>query len=352
MTSPNPKDDGLLTKVAIVGASGYSGEELCALLDRHPAAEVTAVFSRQHAGKRLGEVMPRFSGLRIASLVFHEAEPVAVASCDAGAVFLALPHGVAAEYATAALGAGKVVIDLSADFRLRDPSVYADFYGETHPAPELLERAVYEIPELGRDAIRRSPLIACAGCYPTSIQLPLIPLLRAGALDPEGIVVSSASGVSGAGRKAAVDYLYAECNESMRAYGLPRHRHLSEVEQQLSSAAGHKVTLTFIPHLAPMNRGIHSTIVATPAAGTDAAGLKAILREAYGNEPFVRVRDTPPDTKHVTGTNFCDIALYDEPRTGRVVILSVIDNLVKGAAGQAVQCFNVRAGLPERAGLI
>jgi N-acetyl-gamma-glutamyl-phosphate reductase len=259
---------------------------------------------------------------------------------------------VAAEYAVAALKAGKVAIDLSADFRLREASVYADFYGGEHPAPELLREAIYAIPELSRESIESSPLIACAGCYPTSIQLPLIPLFRAGLLDPSGIVVSSASGVSGAGKKAAVDYLYAECNESMRAYGLPRHRHLSEVEQQLSHAAGHKVAITFIPHLAPMNRGIHSTIVATPAAGKTAADLKKALLAAYAEEPFVRIRDQAPDTKHVSGTNFCDIALYDEPRTGRVVILSVIDNLVKGAAGQAVQCFNVRAGLPETAGLL
>lgn len=344
--------DTVLRKVAIVGASGYSGEELCALLDRHPAADVTAVFSRQHAGKSLGEVMPRFSGLKIARLVFTEADPTKVASCDAGTVFLALPHGVAAEYATAALKVGKVVIDLSADFRLRDASVYADYYGGEHPAPGLLAQATYAIPELSRDAIRQSSLIACAGCYPTSIQLPLIPIVRAGAIDPEGIVVSSASGVSGAGRKAALDYLYAECNESIRAYGLPRHRHLSEIEQQLSVAAGSKVLLTFIPHLAPMNRGIHSTIVATTAKGRGAADLRMILEETYASESFVRIRETPPDTKHVTGTNFCDIALFDEPRTGRVVILSVIDNLVKGAAGQAVQCFNVRAGLPEAAGLI
>jgi N-acetyl-gamma-glutamyl-phosphate reductase len=344
--------DPALLKVAVVGASGYSGEELCALLDRHPSAHMTAIFSRQHAGKTLGEVMPRFSGMGIASLVFTEADPAKVAACDAGTVFLALPHGVAAEFAAAALKAHKVVIDLSADFRLRDAEVYADYYGGEHPAQELLREAIYAIPELSREAIRNSPLIACAGCYPTSIQLPLIPLLKAGAVDPSGIVASSASGVSGAGRKAAVDYLYAECNESMRTYGLPRHRHLSEIEQQLSAAAGSKVTMTFIPHLAPMNRGIHSTIVATPAKGKSVSDLKAILAEAYANEPFVRLREQAPDTKHVTGTNFCDIALFDEPRTGRVVILSVIDNLVKGAAGQAVQCFNVRAGLSETEGLL
>jgi N-acetyl-gamma-glutamyl-phosphate reductase len=352
MTDSNAKPDPALLKVAVVGASGYSGEELCALLDRHPSAEVTAVFSRQYQGKTIGEVMPRFSGLKIASLVFTEADPAKVAACDAGIVFLALPHGVAAEYAIAILKAGKVVIDLSADFRLREAALYADYYGGDHPAPELLREAIYAIPELSREAVRRSPLIACAGCYPTSIQLPLIPLFRAGLLDSSGIVASSASGVSGAGRKAAVDYLYAECNESMRAYGLPRHRHLSEVEQQLSQAAGHKVAITFIPHLAPMNRGIHTTIVATPVAGKSAADLKKALLAAYADEPFVRIRDQAPDTKHVSGTNFCDIALYDEPRTGRVVILSVIDNLVKGAAGQAVQCFNIRAELPETAGLL
>jgi N-acetyl-gamma-glutamyl-phosphate reductase len=348
MSTPSPS----LTKVAIVGASGYSGEELCALLDRHPMAEVTAVFSRQYAGQSLGEVMPRFTGHKIASLVFTEADPAKVAACDAGVVFLALPHGVAAEYAAVALKAGKIVIDLSADFRLRDAVVYADYYGGEHPAPELLREAIYAIPELSREAIKDSTLIACAGCYPTSIQLPLIPLLKAGLLAPEGIVASSASGVSGAGKKPAVDYLYAECNENMRAYGLPRHRHLSEVEQQLSLATGGKVAITFIPHLAPMNRGIHTTIVATPAPGKKASDLKQALLTTYAEEPFVRIREHPPETKHVTGTNFCDIALFDEPRTGRVVILSVIDNLVKGAAGQAVQCFNLRAGLPETAGLI
>ena len=352
MSSHSAKTDPSLLKVAIVGASGYSGEELCALLDRHPSAEVTAVFSRQHEGKRVGEVMPRFSGLKIASLVFTEAEPAKVAACDAGVVFLALPHGVAAEYAVALLKADKIVIDLSADFRLNDAEVYADYYGGTHPAPELLREAIYAIPELCREAIKSSPIIACAGCYPTSIQLPLIPLFRSGLIDHDGIVVSSVSGVSGAGRKASVDYLYSECNENMRAYGLPRHRHLSEVEQQLSIAAGAKVKLTFIPHLAPMNRGIHTTIVATPVAGKSLVDLKIALRAAYADEPFVRIREQPPETKHVTGTNFCDIALYDEPRTGRVVILSVIDNLVKGAAGQAVQCFNVKMGLPETTGLI
>ena len=352
MTESNSKSAAALLNVAVVGASGYSGEELCALLERHPAAALTAVFSRQHQGKMLGEVMPRFLGLKTGNIVFTEADPAKVAACDAGTVFLALPHGVAAEYAVALLQADKVVIDLSADFRLSDPEIYADFYEAAHPAPELLEQAIYAIPELSRDAIQHSSLIACAGCYPTSIQLPLVPLLRAGLLQTGGIVASSASGVSGAGRKAAVDYLYPECNENLRAYGLPRHRHLSEIEQQLSEAAGEKVAMTFIPHLSPMNRGIHTTIVATPSPGKTGADLRKALYDFYADEPFVRLRDQPPETKYVSGTNFCDIALFDEPRTGRVVILSVIDNLVKGAAGQAVQCFNLRAGLSEMTGLI
>ena len=352
MTQAIPVQVPALRKVAVVGASGYSGEELCALLGRHPSAEVTAVYSRQHEGKRVEDVMPRFSGLPLGALCFEAADPAKVALSDAGIVFLALPHGVAAEYAVALLKAGKVVIDLSADFRLRDAEVYADYYDAVHPAPDLLEQAIYAIPELSREAILHASLIACAGCYPTSIQLPLVPLLKSGLLDSSGIVVSSASGVSGAGRKAAIDYLYAECNENLRAYGLPRHRHLSEVEQQLSLAAGSTVALTFIPHLAPMSRGIHTMIVATPATGKTATDLKQVLLDTYAQEPFVRIREHPPETKHVSGTNFCDIALFDEPRTGRVVILSVIDNLVKGAAGQAVQCFNVRAGLPETDGLL
>lgn len=339
-------------KIAIVGASGYSGEELCALLDRHSSAEVISVYSRQYQGKLVAEVMPRFLGTKIGSLIFEEADPIKVAAGDAEVVFLALPHGVAAEYAVALLATGKIVIDLSADFRLRDAEVYGDFYGTPHPAPELLKQAVYAIPELSREEIKTASLIACAGCYPTSIQLPLIPLLRAGLLETQGIVASSASGVSGAGRKAAVDYLYPECNENLRAYGLPRHRHLSEIEQELSEAANEKVTISFIPHLAPMNRGIHTTLVVTPSEGKSAIDLKKTLRDFYAKEPFVRIREQPPETRYVTGTNFCDMALFDEPRTGRIVILSVIDNIVKGAAGQAVQCFNLRAGLPEGEGLL
>ncbi len=339
--------------VAIVGANGYSGEELCALLGRHPNAQVVAVSSRQNAGRALGTVLPRFSGWpTLETLEFSASSVDTLLASGAEFYFLALPHGLAAEFAAPLVAAGKRVIDLSADFRLRDAATYAEFYGETHPAPELLPSAVYGLPELHRDEIRSASLVASAGCYPTSILLPLVPLLRAGLIQAEGIAVSSASGVTGAGRKADVPLLFSECNESLRAYGLPKHRHLSEIEQELSLANGSAVTITFVPHLAPMNRGIHTTIFANPAGAVDEAALMAALDHAYADEPFVRVLKTPPDTKYVVGTNFCDITARLDPRANRVILLSAEDNLVKGAAGQAVQNFNLMSGCEEFAGLL
>jgi N-acetyl-gamma-glutamyl-phosphate reductase len=339
------------TKVAIVGANGYSGEELCALLCRHPGAEIAAVSSRTHAGKALCEVLPRLAGHpAVEGLKFCDSKIDVLLACGAEFYFLALPHGLAAEFALPLVNAGRRVIDLSADFRLRDASVYEEFYGEPHPAAEALGEAVYGIPELHREKIAKARLVASAGCYPTSILLPLVPLLRSKLIEPEGIAVSSASGVSGAGRKAETALLYAECNESLRAYGLPKHRHLSEIEQELAAAAGRKVVITFVPHLAPMTRGIHTTIFATPSAGdVDAAGA---LRLAYANEPFVRFRDALPDTKNVSGTNFCDIAVRHDVRAKKLILLSAEDNLVKGAAGQAVQNFNLMAGFDETTALL
>ncbi|MEI6034275.1 MAG: N-acetyl-gamma-glutamyl-phosphate reductase [Verrucomicrobiae bacterium] len=339
-----------MIKVAIVGANGYSGEELCAILARHPSAEVVAVTSRQHAGKRLGDVLPRLSGrTALSSLTFFSPSPDALLATGAEFFFLALPHGLAAEFAAPLCGAGRRVVDLSADFRLRDAEVYKEFYGEAHGAEHLLKSAVYGLPELHRDEIRMASLVASAGCYPTSILLPLVPLLKRGLIAPGDILVSSASGVSGAGRKA--ELLYGECNESLRAYGIPKHRHLSEIEQELALAAGGKVAITFVPHLAPMTRGIHSTIFARLADRTSPEEILPALVAAYADEPFVRVRQALPDTKNVSGTNFCDIsARYDE-RTRRVILLSAEDNLVKGAAGQAVQNFNLMAGLDEVEGL-
>jgi N-acetyl-gamma-glutamyl-phosphate reductase len=339
--------------VAIVGANGYSGEELCAILARHPSVSVVAVTSRQHAGKPAGEVLPRLSGVgEFSKLVFSEPAMDSLLGSRAEFFFLALPHGLAAEYAVPLWEAGRRVIDLSADFRLRDAEVYREFYGEQHPAATLLSEAVYGLPELHRDAIRTAKLVGSAGCYPTSILLPLVPLLKLGLIESGDITVASASGVSGAGRKAEMALLFGECNESLRAYGLPKHRHLSEIEQELSLAASRRVTITFTPHLAPMTRGIHTTIFTRLATGASAEAILPALEACYANEPFVRVSQNLPDTKNVTGTNFCDISARFDARTGRLILLSAEDNLVKGAAGQAVQNFNLMAGLDETAGLL
>lgn len=342
-----------MTSVAIVGANGYSGEELCGLLARHPRARIAAVTSRQHAGKAAATVLPRLSGLpSVADLRFSESTVDSVLASGAEFVFLALPHGLAAEFAAPLVDAGKRIIDLSADFRLRDADLYKEFYGVDHGAGHLLPEAVYGLPEVHREKIARARLVASAGCYPTSILLPLVPLLKAGLLKPSTLIASSASGVSGAGRKAETALLYAECNESLRAYGIPKHRHLSEIEQELSDAAGGKVAITFVPHLAPMTRGIHTTLFAAPAEGKGAADVEACWKAAYAGEPFVRLPESLPDVKHVNGTNFCDIAVRDDVRAGRLIILSAEDNLVKGAAGQAVQNFNLMAGFPETDGLL
>ena len=339
--------------VAIVGANGYSGEELCAILARHPSVRVVALTSRQHAGKKAGEVLLRLAGHgEFSDLVFSEPGVPALLASGAEFFFLALPHGVAAEFAAPLFEAGRRVVDLSADFRLRDAAVYREFYGGSHGAEHLLPKAVYGLPEIYRDEIRQAGLVASAGCYPTSILLPLVPLLKNGLICADDILVSSASGVSGAGRKAETALLYGECNESLRAYGLPKHRHLSEIEQELSLAANRPVVISFVPHLAPMTRGIHTTIFARLAEGVAAEAILPALESAYAREPFVRVSRSLPDTKNVNGTNFCDISARYDGRAGRLVLLSAEDNLVKGAAGQAVQNFNLMAGIRETEGLL
>lgn len=340
-------------KTAIVGASGYSGMELLRLLLGHPGVDLVAVTSRQEAGKSLGDVFPRFRGAAGAGLSFIEPDPDAIAATGAKAAFLALPHGVAAEIARALLERGLKVIDLSADFRLSDPAVYEEFYGHVHPAPDLLEKAVYGLPEVRVDEIRGADLVASPGCYPTSILLPLLPLLRARLIDPSTIVANSMSGVSGAGRKADVSLLFCECNESVRAYGVPKHRHLSEIEQELSLAAGEKVTLSFIPHLIPVNSGICTTTTAKLLDGADPAAVGAALESAYAGCHFVRLlgKGGCADTKNVTRTNFIDIGWQHDPRTGRVLLMSAEDNLGKGAGGQAVQSFNAMFGFAETDGL-
>jgi len=349
-------------KVAIVGAAGYSGEELVRLLLSHPHAELVAVTSRQHAGKSLAEVLPRFANHpRARTLMFTEPNTAKLAE-QAKIVFLALPHGVAAEYAVPLLQAGCVVIDLSADFRLKSAEIYKEFYAHDHPAPELLAQSVYGLPEIHRERIKQAKLIASPGCYPTSVLLPVIPLLKAGLIKSQAIIADSLSGVSGAGRKVEQDFLFSECNESVRPYGVPKHRHLSEIEEQLSLAAGTPVTMQFTPHLIPVTRGILTTLYLAPVEHfSDDAGaanmvekVAACYRAAYTDEPFVRllVGKALPDTKNVVGTNVCEIAWRLDPRTGRLIVMSAEDNLVKGASGQAVQCLNIRQGWPETAGLI
>jgi len=340
-------------KTAIVGASGYTGMELLRLLLTHPGVELVAATSRQEAGKSLAEVFPRFRNAAGSGLCFIEPDAAAIAGTGAEVAFLALPHGVAAEIASALLDLGVKIIDLSADFRLRDAGVYEEFYGHAHPAPELLTEAVYGLPEIRADEIRAARLIASPGCYPTSILLPLLPLLRENLIDPATIVANSMSGVSGAGRKADVPLLFCECNESARAYGVPKHRHLSEIEQELGLAAGKEVTITFIPHLIPVNSGIVTTTTAKLLDGVTPESIGKALEKAYPGAAFVRLlgRGVCADTKHVTRTNFIDIGWQHDPRTGRVILMSAEDNLGKGAGGQAVQCFNLLFGFSESDGL-
>lgn len=341
------------TKTAIVGASGYTGMELLRTLLTHPGVELTAVTSRSEAGKRLDEVFPRFAKAASASLTFSDPDPDLIAASGAEVAFLALPHGVAAEIASALLERGLKVIDLSADFRLHSAEVYQEFYGHPHPAPGLLDRAVYGLPEIRAAEIKSASLIASPGCYPTSIILPLLPLLRENLIDHRTIVANSMSGVSGAGRKADLSLLFCECNESARAYGVPKHRHLSEIEQELSIAAGEAVTISFLPHLIPVNSGICTTTTARLCDGVSPGQIGAALEAAYASAPFVRLlgRGKPADTKMVTRTNFIDIGWETDPRTGRVILMSAEDNLGKGAGGQAIQSFNIMAGLDETTGL-
>ncbi len=351
--------------IALIGASGYAGEELLGLLLGHPGARLVCLTSRQHAGESVEKIYPRFrhgggKSWQREIPAFVAPDVKTIVASGAKWAFLALPHGLAAEFAIPLLEAGLRVIDLSADFRLRDPVVYQDYYAHEHPAPTLLTDAVYGLPELPgrRKEIAGARLVAAPGCYPTSILLPLAPLLARALIEPNQIFVSSMSGVTGAGRKASIDLLHAEVNESAKAYGAPRHRHLAEIEQELSraAAADAPVVINFTPHLLPINRGILSTIYVVPSA--QAAGnsdaVETAWQEAYAAEPFVRLLtgERLPEIAHVVRTNFLDLAWRHDPRTSRWVLFSAEDNLLKGAAGQAVQCFNLMAGLSETTGLL
>jgi len=342
-------------KVGIVGASGYSGEVLVKLLLSHPQVTLAAVTSRQHAGKALSAVIPALRGTRADTLLFVGSDAAELAARDDIALwFLALPHGAAAEFAKVLVAAGRRVIDLSADFRVAALATYEKYYGHHH-APELLPHARFVLPELTdarwRDEIK---LAAAPGCYPTSTLVPLAPLVAAGVVAREHIVVNSFSGVSGAGKKAEEAYLYCERAESAKAYGLVKHRHLAEIEEQLSLRAGAPIVVQFNPHLAPMRRGIITTITAPAAPGATLDSLYAAWRQAYAGRPFVSLLPSgeTPDSAHVTGSNRVDISAVHDARTGNFVITSALDNLVKGASGQAVQIMNLWCDFPEAAGLL
>lgn len=331
--------------VAIIGATGYTGLELLRLLLAHSQVQVVAVTSEKLAGEDFCKHFPAFQG-RIA-LKLESLQPESIAK-RAKLVFLALPHHEAMKAAATFLQLGCIVIDLSADFRLRDAATYEQWYGN-HSEKECLAQAVYGLPELYRDKIKKADLIANPGCYPTSCILGLAPLLREKWIDLKSIHCDSKSGVSGAGRSASVDLLFGEVNEDFKAYKVTGHRHTPEIEQELSALAGQSVTVSFTPHLVPMNRGILSTLYAQTTKPCDAKKLHQLYSEFYKNEVFVRVRALGdfPSTNEVRMTNYCDLGVHWDARTGRAVIVSVIDNLTKGASGQAVQNMNIRMGFEE-----
>ncbi len=337
-------------RIAIVGSSGYTGGELYRILLLHPEAVVTAVTSEKSAGKPIADIFPHLSGLT--DLLCEPLDPEVIAK-KADFAFLALPHVTAQEAAFRFNKLGVRVVDLSADYRLSDPALYEKWYEHCHQYPDLLKTAVYGLPELHREKVRTAPLVANPGCYPTSAILGLAPLITRKLVDPATIVVDSKSGVSGAGRTPGLPYHFPEANEAFMAYKVGTHRHTPEIEQELSRLAGSPVTLSFTPHLVPMNRGILTTAYAKLAAEMDTGRLHGMYREFYRREPFVRVLPLGqfPNVRNVRGSNFCDIGVYADPRTGRAVVVTAIDNLVKGASGQAVQNMNIMMGFEETAGL-
>lgn len=337
-----------MIEVGIVGGTGYTGVELLRLLAAHPGAKVTVLTSRQEAGKRADALFPNLRGR--CDAVYSAPDEDALARCQA--VFFATPHATSMNLAPALVRRGVRVIDLSADFRLSDPAVFKRWYAHEHAAPELLAEAVYGLPEVNREAIRSARLVAAAGCYPTATQLGFLPLIEGELVDASSLIADCKSGVSGAGREAKVGSLYSECTDTLMAYGVAGHRHLPEIEQGLERAANGKVGLTFVPHLTPMLRGIHATLYARlkPGAGAD---LQAHYEARYANEPFVDVlpAGSHAETRSVRGSNVCRIAIHRPQGGDTVVVLSVIDNLVKGASGQALQCFNLMFGFDERTAL-
>lgn len=334
-------------KVGIVGGTGYTGVELLRLLAVHPAVELAAITSRSEAGLPVADMFPSLRNH--VSLAFTDPAKADLGSCDV--VFFATPNGIAMQQVQDLLDQGVRVIDLAADFRIRDIPTWEKWYGMSHACPEVVATAAYGLPELNREKIRSAQLVANPGCYPTAVQLGFLPLLEAGAVDESNLIADAKSGVSGAGRKAETHTLFAEAGDNFKAYGVPGHRHLPEISQGLTEmAAGRKVGLTFVPHLVPMIRGIHATMYAKLTKQLD---LQRLFEERYANEPFVDVlpQGSHPETRSVRGSNYCRIAVHQPQNGDTVIVLSVIDNLVKGAAGQAVQNMNIMFGLAETAGL-
>lgn len=335
-----------MTRIAILGATGYTALELMKILVHHPGAEIVAVTSRQEGNPHVAMVHPSLIG-RI-DLQMQDLSPAEVAA-RTECVFSCLPHGVSASRIPALLDAGCRVVDFSADYRLGDGDVFAQWYGQRHPDPGRLGKVPYGLPELFRDQIRGAQLVANPGCYPTTAILALAPLLKSGLIQPKGIIIDSKSGVSGAGRTPKLTTHYPECNESVAAYNIGRHRHTPEIERILGIAAGGEVDLVFTPHLIPMDRGILSTTYSTPIGDVSEESLLQALSDFYADEPFVRVVEHLPATKDSLGTNFCDLTV--RMVRGRVLTISCLDNLVKGASGAAVQNFNLMYGHPETTAL-
>lgn len=334
--------------VGVVGGTGYTGVELLRLLCRHPDVRLSVITSRSEAGQRVADVYPNLRGQL--DIAFSAPDIGELCQCDV--VFFATPNGIAMESAPTLVEAGVKVIDLAADFRLKDPAVWQKWYGMPHKCPDLLAEAVYGLPEVNREQVRKARIVANPGCYPTAVQLGFLPLLESGLVDASRLVADAKSGVSGAGRHARVDILFGEASDSFKAYGVAGHRHLPEITQGLEQACdGRPVGLTFVPHLVPMIRGIHATLYAT--LNDPKGDLQALYEKRYAGEPFVDVMPagSHPETRSVRGANTCRIAVHRPQGGDTVVVLSVIDNLVKGAAGQAVQNMNLMSGLPETRGL-
>jgi N-acetyl-gamma-glutamyl-phosphate reductase len=335
-----------MIKVGIVGGTGYTGVELLRLLAAHPQVTLQVITSRADAGTRVYQMFPSLRGF--VDLAFTHPDQAQLEKCDL--VFFATPNGIAMQQVRALLEAGVKVIDLAADFRLQDIASWEKWYGIPHGCPDLVAEAVYGLPEINRSQIKSARLVANPGCYPTAVQLGFIPLLEAGVIEPNSLIADAKSGVSGAGRKVEMGNLFSEASDNFKAYGVAGHRHLPEIKQGLARAANKEIGLTFVPHLTPMNRGIHATLYGRL---TREADLQALFEQRYANEPFVDVMPAGslPETRSVRGANHCRIAVYRPQGGDTVVVLSVIDNLVKGAAGQAVQNMNIMFGLPETTAL-